>query len=141
MSELFSADKAKEILDSGLAKAEDLLKDTSKIDALLLRLENKLKEMPTVGNALSNVPLMIAMVKGYITKEYTKVSPKVVASIVSAFLYLVADKDLIPDYIPVVGHLDDIAVIALALKFVEPELKEFARWRDGVKPVEEIPVE
>ena len=131
MAELFSAEKAKEILDSGLAKAEEMLKDTSKIDAVLVTLEEKLKTIPTVGNSLANVPLMISMVKSYITKEYTLVSPKVIASIVSSFLYLITNKDLIPDNIPVVGHIDDIAVIALALKFVEPELKAYSEWRDN----------
>ncbi len=130
MAELFSVEKAQEILNSGLAKAEELLKDTSKVDAVLISLEEKLKTLPTVGNSLASVPLMISMVKSYITKEYTLVSPKVIASLVSAFLYLITDKDLIPDKIPVVGHIDDIAVIALALKFVEPELKAFSEWRE-----------
>lgn len=133
MAELFSVEKAQEILDSGLAKAEELLKDTSKVDAVLITLEEKLKTLPTVGNSLASVPLMISMVKSYITKEYTVVSPKVVASLVSAFLYLITDKDLIPDKIPVVGHVDDIAVIALVLKFVEPELKAYSDWR-AAKP-------
>ena len=35
------------------------------------------------------------------------------------------------DSIPILGQLDDIAVIALALKFVEPELKEFLKEQGG----------
>lgn len=131
MSELFSPEKAKELLDGGLSKAQDLLKDTSKVDDLLKQLEDKLEEIPNVGNVLSNVPLMISMVKGYITKEYTEVSPKVIVTMLSAFVYLVKKKDIIPDNIPVLGQLDDIAVVGLALTFVEPELKAFEAWRDN----------
>ena len=131
MSELFSPEKAKELLDGGLSKAQDLLKDTSKVDDLLKQLEDKLEEIPNVGNVLSNVPLMISMVKGYITKEYTEVSPKVIVTMLSAFVYLVKKKDIIPDNIPVLGQLDDIAVVGLALTFVEPELRAFEAWRDN----------
>ena len=76
MEKYFNLDKAKEILDSGLNQAQELLKDTSKIDSLLQELEGKLADIPTVGTSLARVPLMIRMVKSYVTKEYTNVSPK-----------------------------------------------------------------
>ena len=127
----FSAEKAKAILDGGMAKAQEMMKDPSKIDDLLKQLEVKLKDIPYAGSTLARVPLTVSLVKAYITKQYTVVSPKVIATLVSAFIYLVANKDLIPDHVPVVGHLDDIAVLALALKFVDPELQAFEAFRDG----------
>ena len=39
--------------------------------------------------------------------------------------------DIISDNIPLVGRADDIAVVGLALKFVEPEVKAYKAWRDG----------
>ncbi|MBO4365579.1 MAG: DUF1232 domain-containing protein, partial [Eggerthellaceae bacterium] len=91
----------------------------------------KLKDLPGgfVG-ALENIPLMASMVKSYVTREYTEVSPKVIITLVSALIYVVKGKDLIPDAIPVIGVADDVAVIALAMKINEPELKEYAAWRD-----------
>ena len=71
------------------------------------------------------------MVKSYITKEYSDVSPKVIATMVAAFLYLVKKKDIIPDNIPVLGMADDLAVLGLALKLSEPELAAFKDFRDG----------
>ncbi len=73
---------------------------------------------------------MIAMVKGYITGQYKAVSPKVIALLVGAFLYLVKKKDLIADNKPFIGYVDDIAVMALALKLSEPELSAFSAWRN-----------
>ena len=74
---------------------------------------------------------MVSMVKSYITKEYTEVSPKVVASLVSAFLYLLTKKDLIRDDIPVQRYADDLAVVALAVKLNEPEIEAFKAWREA----------
>ena len=96
-----------------------------------MQLEDKMKKIPAIGKTLSGVPLTIAMVKAWITKEYTEVSPKVIACLVGAILYLVKKKDLIPDNIPIIGLADDLGVMALALKMCEPELKAFSQWRDA----------
>ena len=125
----FNLDKAQELLNKGISGAENVIKNPSQVDDLLIQLEEKLKTVPTIGETLSDLPLMIAMVKAWITKEYTVVSPKVIACLVGAILYLLKKGDLIPDYIPLIGIADDLAVMGLALKLSEPELKAFAEWR------------
>ena len=45
------------------------------------------------------------------------------------FRYCYKQKDLISDKIPVIGIADDLAVLGLALKMSEPELKAFSAWR------------
>ena len=125
-----SMEKAKALLENGVAEAQELIKEPSKVDDVLIQLENKLQEVPAIGETLSDLPLMISMVKGYITKEYTEVSPKVIATMVGAFLYLVKKKDVIPDSIPIIGMADDLGVLGLALKMCEPELAAFKAFRD-----------
>ena len=124
-------EKAKGLLEQGMNEAQDLMREPSKVDNLLIRLENTLGEVPAAGTTLSQVPLMISMVKGYITREYTEVSPKVIATLIAGFLYVVRKKDLIPDNLPVIGMADDLGVLGLALKFCEPELKAYKEFRDG----------
>jgi len=134
-----SFDKAKEILGGFTAQAQDMLKDGSKVEAALQALEDKMKEIPTIGEGLSRLPLMISMIRAYITKEYTEVSPKVVASMLCAVLYLVKGRDIIRDDIPVVGLVDDIAVAGAAFMLSEKELDAYAAWReakDGTVTVE-----
>lgn len=131
MAEQFSAEWARGIIDDGVEKAQSLMNDPEQINGLLQDLQEKLKTIPdTVATAFSNVPLMASMVKSYVTREYTEVSPKVVISLVSTFLYLVAQKDLIPDDTPIIGFADDIAVATIAMAINEPELKAFAEWRE-----------
>lgn len=129
-----SIDKAKALLDRGIAEAQGLIKDPSQIDSLLAQLEDKLKEVPKIGETLSDLPLMVSMVKGYVTGEYNNISPKVIAVLVGAFIYFVKKKDIIPDSIPVVGIADDLAVLGLALNLCRPELDAFKEFRDGGKP-------
>ena len=125
----FNMDQAKELLDKGIGEAESIIGNPSRVDEILLQLEEKLKEVPAIGNVLADLPLMIAMVKAWIQKDYTKVSGKVIACLVGAFIYLIKKNDLISDRIPVIGIADDLAVLGLALKMCEPELKAFSEWR------------
>ena len=127
----FEMERAQEVLDNEIAEAEAVLQNPSKVDDILLQLEEKLKAVPIIGSTLSDLPLMIAMIKAWIKKDYTVVSPKVIACLVGAVLYLIKKKDLISDSVPIVGHVDDLAVLGLALKLSEKELKAFAEWRAG----------
>ena len=134
-----SIEKAKELLETGVSQAQEMLKEPSKVDGVLAQLEDKLREVPAIGETLSDLPLMVSMVKSYITREYTNVSPKVIATMLGAFVYMVKKKDLIPDKIPIIGIADDLAVLGLALKLSETELKAFKSFRDGAEgQVQEI---
>ena len=125
----FSMEQAQEVLNKGIEEAESVISSPSKVDEILMQLEEKLKAVPVIGSTLSDLPLMIAMIKAWVKKEYTVVSPKVIACLVGAVIYLIKKKDLISDSIPIIGHVDDLAVLGLALKLSEKELKAFAEWR------------
>lgn len=127
-------EKAKDALAGLAGQAEELMKDTGKLEALLQGLEKKLQEVPTVGNALSRVPLMVSMIRSYITQEYTAVSPKVIVTLVAAIIYLLKGKDLIPDNIPVLGYADDLAIFGAAFVLDEAELSAYAKWRGENSP-------
>lgn len=118
----------KQILDKMTGEAKDFVNDPSRLDALLAELEQKLKSVPAIGETVSELPVLVAMVKSWIKKEY-EVSPKVLAIIVGAFLYLVKKKDLIPDNIPVIGIADDVAVLGIALKLVSGDVQAYKAWK------------
>ena len=127
---------AEEILHQFTAEATDFIKDPSRLDSLLSDAEAQLRKIPHVGDTLAGLPIVISMVKSWVKQEY-EVQPKVLATIVAAFLYLVKGKDFISDKIPIIGMTDDLAVLGLALKFVEPELNAYRAWRDGTAPAPE----
>ena len=129
MAEKFNMDWARGVIDSGMEQAKGFVENPEQMNGLLQQLQDMLVNLPeSTMAAFKNVPLMASMVKDYITRAYTEVSPKVVISLVSAFLYIVKKKDLISDSIPIVGLLDDISVVTLVMSICEPELKAYAAW-------------
>ena len=122
----------KAILDKASAEAKDFINNPSRMDQLLAELEAKLRSVPAIGETVAELPVMVSMVKSWVKKEY-EVSPKVLAIMVGAFLYLVKKKDLIPDSIPVIGIADDVAVLGVALKVVAPDVQAYKAWRDGAR--------
>ena len=122
--------KIQELLDESSAKVEAIMKDTAALENILQSAEQKLKDIPGVGQHAAKLPLMLSMIRSYIAKEYTEVSPKVVVSMVGALVYMLKGKDLIPDKIPVIGAVDDLAVLGLALQINSSELETYAKWRE-----------
>jgi uncharacterized membrane protein YkvA (DUF1232 family) len=51
---------------------------------------------------------------------------KTVAAMTVSLLYLASPIDLLPDFFPIAGYLDDVFIVAVALELVQDELKEFA---------------
>lgn len=123
-----------ELIEKELKKNEveaaEIIQDVDKTKDFLLKLEEKLKDIPLVGDALSNVPTLISLVRDYVNKEYPDPPVGTIVAIVAALLYLLAPVDLIPDVIPGIGYLDDAAVIAFCLKQVGDDVVAYKEWRN-----------
>lgn len=57
--------------------------------------------------------------------------------VVSALLYFISPIDTIPDLAPLVGYLDDLGVIAAAIKYIGSEIKPYYRYSPSTKEKEE----
>jgi uncharacterized membrane protein YkvA (DUF1232 family) len=130
MAEQINEESAQSILDIGMAQAKNMLGNPESIEDLLGQVKDKVSGLPgAAASSPAKVPLMGTMVKSYVTGEYTKISPKVVACVLGALIYLVKGKDLIPDGLPLVGLVDDPAVVTAVIKLNEPEIEAYKNWK------------
>ena len=121
--------KAEEALVKGYKKAEEILNNDAEMERLLQRLEKKLKLIPFVGERLSDIAVMVSLLRNYIRKEYTDIPAGSIIAVISALIYFVSPIDIIPDSIPALGFIDDMAVINVCWKLTENDLKEYIKWR------------
>ena len=131
MSNNINEEQVKEALESGYGKSEALLNNKDELDDFLYRLEQKLKEMPLVGEEFAVIPIMISLIKHYVEGKYTTVPYGTILAIMSALIYVLSPVDIIPDFIPFVGHLDDVAVMGLCLSMVKTDSEAYDEWRQS----------
>ena len=63
-----------------------------------------------------------------------------IASLAGALIYFISPVDLIPDWIPMAGFLDDAAILAAVFKLSEADLKFYRRWKRKQQPEDESAV-
>jgi uncharacterized membrane protein YkvA (DUF1232 family) len=71
---------------------------------------------------------MIRLVRAWIKGEYKDVPWETIVWIIGAIIYFVNPFDLIPDFIPGVGYLDDAVVIGLAIASFSFDIENFREW-------------
>lgn len=125
----FDEQKAQEELKKGYESAKKLLNNQDALEKFLQELETKLKIIPQVGDLLSTVPTMISLTRNYVKKEYADIPLISIIAITSALIYVLSPIDVIPDFVPGAGYLDDAAVIAACLKLVKSDVEKYDQWR------------
>lgn len=71
---------------------------------------------------------MLRLVRAYYRGDYRAVSTTTLLVIIGAILYIVNPFDVIPDWVPGLGLLDDAFVLALALQRTRQALDDFMAW-------------
>ena len=72
---------------------------------------------------------MVSLVRSYIKKEYPDMPVGTIIAIVSALIYFVNPVDIIPDTLPLIGMVDDAAVLGACIKLVSGDIREYCDWR------------
>ncbi len=103
------------------------------------KIEKKFSRGGPLGQFLSDFKDLISVVRDYWSGEYRAIPYWSIAAIVFALLYVLNPLDLIPDFIPLVGYVDDALVVGVCMVMVRQDLhnyREWRRWRgDAVGPV------
>ncbi len=88
---------------------------------------DEIKENPTHFALTTVLQLKLAydMFDCYLKKQCS-LPWKTVVAIFSVLLYLINPFDIIPDFIPGIGYLDDAVAIGVALKLIRDDLRDFA---------------
>jgi len=101
---------------------DDVLEDE---EAIKSKFENKGKLQRYLDDAI----ILFSLLKDYANGNYREVPFNVIAAIGGALLYVLSPIDLIPDFIPIIGYLDDAAVVAFCLNLIEKDLISYKIWK------------
>lgn len=120
------------IISQSNNRAEKYLNDKNKLQKLIsdaLKKAADKSETGPIDRLFSDVTLLIGIISDYISGDYREVPWGTLVMIVGSIIYFVSSIDLIPDFIPGVGFLDDIAVIAYVIKQIDSDLQKYKEWK------------
>jgi uncharacterized membrane protein YkvA (DUF1232 family) len=100
--------KVLETLDNAFKKSIDLENENGEISSLT-----------------EKVKLFILMIQSYVKGEYREIPFKSILLIFTGLIYFINPFDLIGDFIPGIGYIDDIGLILWILKSVEEDVVRF----------------
>ncbi|MEC5157812.1 YkvA family protein [Chryseobacterium sp. MP_3.2] len=82
---------------------------------------------------IRQIPVIIRMIKSAMQKGGYKPHFQNVIVPGLVLLYLISPIDIIPDWIPVIGVLDDLALLAFAIPLLVKEAEKFVAWETSLK--------
>tara|TARA_A100000164_G_scaffold260114_1_gene232099 strand:- start:605 stop:1000 length:396 start_codon:yes stop_codon:yes gene_type:complete len=120
-----------------ISKAKKIINDDEKLKKLIEDVLKKLKEISsdkkTSAKLNDSLRLFIRIINAYTSKEYTYVPWKTICLIVAGLIYFIYPVDLIPDFIPVSGLIDDIALIAWIYESIQEDIDNFLEWEKSLE--------
>lgn len=95
--------------------------------------DNKFKQL--FGTSLT----LVRLVRSYISGEYRQIQPGTIVSGLAVLLYVLSPIDLIPDFIPVVGFLDDLSLVSWFIGKFHGEITRFREWEQTTARLADAP--
>ena len=108
---------------------EDVKKTLGKEDELKKLFQN-VKVLAKYFNDLCEI---LELLRDRVKGTYTETPWRTIAALTGALIYVLSPIDIIFDFIPGIGFLDDAVVIGLAIKLAQPDLEKYRSWKASRK--------
>lgn len=114
------------------ARAGKLLGKPFKVISIVNEVADKLADKQSTENKFTQLfasaLAIVRLVRAYASGEYRDVKTSTIVSGLGVLLYVLSPIDLIPDFIPVLGWLDDLSLVSWFVGKFQTELGRFRTW-------------
>lgn len=123
-----------------LNQARKLISNPAKARKVMnkaLKKSNRVKgDQGLVASLKENVILFFSMLADFFSGKYRGLPLKSGVKILAALLYFVFLIDLIPDFLAVIGIVDDAAVLAWVINSLGADIDDYKAWKNKDQPIE-----
>ena len=106
-------------------------KDIQKVISRSEEIQRKFSARGPLARFVEDGKLLMSIVKDYWAGAYRQVPYGVIASSVFTLIYVLNPFDMVPDVLPLIGQLDDVAVLGACLLMIEHDLHTYKDWKLG----------
>lgn len=89
-----------------------------------------------IRRLIEDLRLLLLLIRDYVKGHYRDISPLSGIVFTLAMAYLLVPIDLISDFIPGLGQIDDAAIFLASLYFLEKDLYRYRNWREAQSHIE-----
>ena len=115
-----------------LGRAGKLLGRPFRVALILREVASKLDAKDSKKGPLQQVidmgRTLVRLVAAYVSGSYRKIETTTIISGLAVLLYALSPIDLVPDFIPLVGFLDDLSLISWFISKFQGEIARFQAW-------------
>ena len=113
-----------------VSEAAEYTKKPERLKQLFEEASRKAREVPkgALYERWAYLMAMLRLIRAYYRAEYREISSQHFVIIVAAVNYFLTPADVISDWIPVKGFVDDALVVSVALGAVRDDLDAFMGW-------------
>ncbi len=72
--------------------------------------------------------IVARLLKAYTSGEYRQLPWKTLIRVIAVLIYFVSPIDILPDFLPIVGLTDDIALMLWLFSAVKDDIEKFRQW-------------
>ena len=117
-----------------VSKASDILNNNPRLRSLVNRAGDRINDL-NVGKLeksgfIHRIKTFMRMVSAYARRDYRDIELKNMIWVVAALVYFITPIDLVPDFIPITGYLDDFTVIMWVYNRIQNEIDKFIIWEE-----------
>jgi uncharacterized membrane protein YkvA (DUF1232 family) len=80
--------------------------------------------------AWDDLTTFLRLLRSWGTGKYKLLPWKSLGLIIGAVLYFMTPLDAIPDFIPGIGFLDDVFIVAWVMRYVRRDVEDFRQWEN-----------
>lgn len=77
----------------------------------------------------NDIKTSFSLIRDWFSGAYDKVPARMIVSLAGALIYLVSPLDLIPDWVPMAGLVDDAAILAFVFQLSKVDLNVYRQWK------------
>lgn len=102
--------------------------NTKKVKKFVSSIMQAVDSTPQLVTYKADIKTFCLMIMDWAKGDYKHISKRTSVIVCVCMVYILSPFDLIPDFIPVIGQIDDIAVIVFMLKVLKRELGFYRIW-------------
>lgn len=72
--------------------------------------------------------IVTRLLKAYASGDYRQIPWKTLIRIIAVLIYFVSPIDILPDFLPIVGITDDIALMLWLFSGIKDDIEQFRQW-------------